>query len=74
MVRLLESVEAEKRAASDEKVAEEERVEREKEEKMKQEREREQLYVPAEKPVKICVKSAPKKQNLVLKKSDLFDE
>jgi len=74
MVRLLESVEAEKRAASDEKVAEEERVKREKGEKMKQEREREQLYVPAENPVKISVKSAPKKQNLVLKKSDLFDE
>ena len=74
MVRLLESVEAEKRAASDEKAVEEERVQRENEEKMKQEREREQLYVPAEKPVKISVKSALKKENLVLKKSGLFDE
>ena len=74
MVRLLESVESEKRAASDEKAVEEERVQRENEEKMKQEREREQLYVPAEKPVKISVKSALKKENLVLKKSGLFDE
>jgi len=67
MVRLLESIETEKRAELDKKLAEDARGKQEKEEL-------EKLYVPTEKPVKISVKTAPKKQNFILKKSDLFDE
>ena len=74
MLRLLESIESEKQAELDRKAAEEERIEGEKKKAEREKEELEKLYVPMEKPVKISVKSAPKKQNIVLKKSHLFDE